>query len=173
MTPLYLPATLANLMHLGKSTRPATTVLQLPLRYGWLNASPAKLPPEVSAVVTFVSGQAGRAFLGTPLWSGHSYLVTTFSPTVTSETLAAVTSKARSRPWPSVTRWTVLPLPYPLGRSRHLAPERKTQRMPLMVRRSSARGRPRTLGGGSSGAMSAHWSSPSSPSITQASHLET
>jgi hypothetical protein len=75
MTPLYLPATLANLMHLGKSTRPATTVLQLPLRYGWLNASPAKLPPEVGAVVTFVSGQAGWALARSALRPWHSYLV--------------------------------------------------------------------------------------------------
>src|SRR5918992_5585921 len=75
MTPLYLPATLANWMHLGKLTRPATTVLQLPLGYGWLNASPAKLPPEISAVVTFVSGQAGGALARPPLRSRHLHLV--------------------------------------------------------------------------------------------------
>jgi hypothetical protein len=75
MTPLYLPATLADLVHLGKSTRPGTTVLQLPLRYRWLNASPAQLPPEISAVVTFVSGQAGWALARSALSPWHSYLV--------------------------------------------------------------------------------------------------
>ena len=55
VAPLYLPATLADLMDQGRSTRPFTTVLPLPLRYGWLNPSSAKLPPEISAVVTFVS----------------------------------------------------------------------------------------------------------------------
>src|SRR5918999_3816200 len=75
MTPLYLPATLADWLHLGKSTRPATTVLQLPLRYGGLNPSSAKLPPETSTVVTFVSGQAGWALPRSPLSPRHSYLV--------------------------------------------------------------------------------------------------
>src|SRR5919106_4420905 len=45
-------------------------------------------------------------------------------------------------------RWQVEEAPYRLGRSRHLAPERSTQRMPLMVRRSSALGRPRFLASG-------------------------
>jgi hypothetical protein len=58
-------------MHLGKSTRLATTVLPLPLRYGWLNPSSAKLPPEVSTIVTFVSGQAGWALSGSALRSWH------------------------------------------------------------------------------------------------------
>src|SRR5918999_2880730 len=62
-------------MHLGKSTRPATTVLQLPLRYGWLNPSSAKLPPEISAIVTFVSGPAGWASSRSALRPRHSYLV--------------------------------------------------------------------------------------------------
>ena len=75
MTPLYLPATLADWMHLGKSTRPATTVLQLPLRYGWLNPSSAKLPPKTSTIVTFVSGQAGWALARSALSPRHSYLV--------------------------------------------------------------------------------------------------
>ena len=71
VAPLHLPATLANWMHLGKSTRPGTTVLQLPLRYGWLNASPAKLPAEVGAVVTFVSGQASGALARSALRPWH------------------------------------------------------------------------------------------------------
>jgi len=75
MTPLYLPATLADWMHLEKSTRPATTVLPFPLRYGWLNASSTKLPPEISAVVTFVSGQSSWALARSPLRSGHLHLV--------------------------------------------------------------------------------------------------
>src|SRR5918996_2415214 len=75
MTPLYLPATLADWMHLGKPTRPAMTVLQLPLRYGWLDPSSAKLPPEISAVVTLVSGQAGGALARSALRPWHSYLV--------------------------------------------------------------------------------------------------
>ncbi len=75
MTPLYLPSTLADLMYLGKPTRPATTVLQLPLRYGWLNPSSAKLPSEISAVVTLVSRQAGWALARSPLRSWHLHLV--------------------------------------------------------------------------------------------------
>src|ERR671914_1177724 len=75
MTPLYLPATLADWMYLGRSTRPATTVLQLLLRYGWLHPSSAKLPPEISTVVTFFGGQAGWALSRSALRPGHSYLV--------------------------------------------------------------------------------------------------
>lgn len=79
-------------------------------------------------------------------------------------------------PWschPWRRRWQVEGAPYLLGRSRHLAPERSIQRMPLMVRRSSALGRPRFLGGGSNGAITSHWSSRRSPSITQASLPQT
>src|SRR5688500_16593307 len=62
-------------MHQGKSTRPSTTVLPLPLRYGGLHPSPAKPPPEISAVVTFVSGQASWALARSPLRSRHLHLV--------------------------------------------------------------------------------------------------
>src|SRR5918999_1003062 len=62
-------------MHLGKPTRPARTVLQLPLRYGWLDPSSAQLPPEISPVVTFVGGQAGWALARSALRPWHSYLV--------------------------------------------------------------------------------------------------
>src|ERR687895_313723 len=62
-------------MHKGKSTRPSTTVLPLPLRYGGLHPSPAKPPAEISAVVTFVSGQAGWALARSALRSGHLHLV--------------------------------------------------------------------------------------------------
>jgi hypothetical protein len=75
MTPLHLPATLANWMHLGKSTRPATTVLQLPLRYGGLHPSSAQLPSEVGAVVALVSGQASWALARSALRPRHWYLV--------------------------------------------------------------------------------------------------
>jgi hypothetical protein len=75
VTSLYFPATPANWMHLGKSTRPATTVLPLPLRYGWLHPSSAQLPSEVGAVVALVSSQAGWALARSALRPGHSYLV--------------------------------------------------------------------------------------------------
>jgi hypothetical protein len=58
-------------MYQGRSTRPSTTVLPLPLRYGWLNPSSAKLPPEISAVVALVSGQAGWALARSALRSWH------------------------------------------------------------------------------------------------------
>jgi hypothetical protein len=70
-------------------------------------------------------------------------------------------------------RWQVDRLPYSLGRSFQRAPKRDTQRMPLRVLRSSARGRPRFLWLGSSGAVKSHWPSRRSPSITQASQHET
>jgi hypothetical protein len=75
MTALYLPPTLADWMHQGRSTRPAMTVPPLSLGYGRLNASPAKLPPEISAVVTFVSGQASWTSAGSALRSRHLHLV--------------------------------------------------------------------------------------------------
>ena len=62
-------------MHLGKSTRLATTVLPLPLGYGWLHPSSAQLPPEVGAVVTLVSSQASWALARSPLRPGHLHLV--------------------------------------------------------------------------------------------------
>src|SRR5918992_2343142 len=80
LTPLYLPATLAELMYLGKPTRPATTVLQLPLRYGWLNPSSAQLPPEVGTVVTFVSGQADWALARSALRSWHLHQIYDLKP---------------------------------------------------------------------------------------------
>src|ERR671917_573929 len=67
-------------MHLGKSTRPATTVLQLPLRYGWLNPSSVKLPSEVGTVVTFVSGQAAWALARSALRSRHLDPIYNFKP---------------------------------------------------------------------------------------------
>jgi len=56
-------------------------------------------------------------------------------------------------------RWQVESLPYFLGMSCQRAPERSTHRMPFNVRRSSARCRPRPLGGGSRGETSCHWAS--------------
>src|SRR5918999_447526 len=111
MTPLYLPSTLANWMHLGKPTRPATMVLQLPLRYGWLHPSSAKLPSEISAVVTFVSGQASGALARSALRPGHLHPIQNLKPYSDFGYIAAVTRKARGSPLPSVTRWMVLPLP--------------------------------------------------------------
>ena len=60
-------------------------------------------------------------------------------------------------------RWQVESLPYFRGRSCHRAPERSTHKMPLRVRLSSALGRPRLLGLGSSGLMSSHWTFAKSP----------
>src|SRR5918999_6345444 len=235
MTSLYLPATLADWMHLGKPTRPAMTVLQLPLRYGWLDPSSAKLPPEISAVVTFVGGQAGWALSRPALRPGHSYLVyhlkshgnlghigpghqkshgqpvtfrhqvdgaafalpaigdifTPFLPGTklpsrnaclqsnlawASRVLRNFNRMPSQTPWSChcwSRRWQVDRLPYFGGRSLQRAPERKIQRMPVRVRRSSARGLPLLLGFGSSGAISSHCSSCSSPSVIQTSHLET
>src|SRR5918997_65966 len=62
-------------MYQGRSTRPSTTVPPLSLWYGRLNPSSAQLPPEISAVVTFVSGQAGWALAGSALRSRHLHLV--------------------------------------------------------------------------------------------------
>src|ERR687896_1539294 len=109
MTSLYLPATLADLMYQGRSTRPSTTVLPLPLRYGGLNPSSAKLPPEISAVVTFVSGQASWALSRSALRPRHSYLVYHLKSHDNLGHIGAVTRKARGNPLPSVTRWMVLP----------------------------------------------------------------
>src|SRR5918992_2763756 len=67
-------------MYQRRSAWPAAAVFPHPSWNGRLNASPAKLPPEISAVVTFVGTQAGRAFLGTPLWSGHSNSVHHLQP---------------------------------------------------------------------------------------------
>ena len=63
--------------------------------------------------------------------------------------------------------WQVESLPYSLGRSCQHAPERSTQRIPLRVRRSSARLRPRPLGGGSRGATSFHWASVKFPAMAE------
>src|SRR5918992_1261597 len=221
-------------MYQGRSTRPATTVLPLPLRYGGLNPSSAQLPPEISAVVALVGGQAGWALAGSALRPRHSYLVyhrkshgnlghigrghqksqgqpITFRHQVDGAAFAfpaigdilapflpgtkLPSRKARlqsSLAWasrvlrnfsrmPSQTpwschswsrRWQVDRLPYFGGRSFQRAPERSTHRMPFNVRRSSARGLPRPVGFGSSGAISTHCSSPNSSSITPTPHLE-
>jgi hypothetical protein len=68
-------------------------------------------------------------------------------------------------------RWQVERLPYFGGKSFQRAPERSIQRMPLRVRRSSARGLPRPLCAGSNGSISAHWSSRSSSPMAQPSPL--
>jgi len=70
-----------------------------------------------------------------------------------------------TRPWSGPTRQPassersgcsqVVWGPYPYGRSRHGAPERNTQKMPLRMRRSSTRGMPRGLLG-SIGLMTLH-----------------
>ncbi len=65
-------------------------------------------------------------------------------------------------------RWQVEGLPYRLGTSFQRAPERNTQRIPLRVRRSWARGRPRRRCCGRVGVITAHWSSGNSSSIAQA-----
>ena len=80
MAAFHLPATLADWMHQGKSTRPSTTVLPLSLGYGWLHPSSGKLPPEVAAVVTFVSSQAGWALARSALRSRHLHLVYDLKP---------------------------------------------------------------------------------------------
>ncbi len=53
-------------------------------------------------------------------------------------------------------RQHVLALGYRSGRSRHRAPLRSTQRMPSKTSRSSARGRPNPVAGGSKGWMISH-----------------
>lgn len=59
----------------------------------------------------------------------------------------------------SSRRQQVLDTPYCFGRSRQRQPVRSTYKIPLSVRRSSARGRPRYSGVGNSGWISAHWAS--------------
>lgn len=59
--------------------------------------------------------------------------------------------------------------PYWMGMFFQQAPERRTQRIPLIVFRSSALGRPRFFGLGKRGLMRAHWASVNS-SIGNSSH---
>ena len=62
-------------------------------------------------------------------------------------------------------RQQVTGLPNSPGRSCHRQPVRNTYRTQLIVRRSSALGRPRRLGAGNRGRISSHWASLNSCSI--------
>jgi hypothetical protein len=75
MAAFHLPATLAELMYQRRSAWPAAAGFPHPSWNGRLNASPAKLPPEVGAVVALVSGQASWALARSPLRSQHLHLV--------------------------------------------------------------------------------------------------
>jgi hypothetical protein len=67
---------------------------------------------------------------------------------------------------------TEFQLPYRLGRSRHGAPVRKTQRMPLTVRRLSATAGPRSPRSGSKGLTMCHSACVKSPRLNAASLKE-
>ena len=76
-----------------------------------------------------------------PCWSSRPRKVSQ----IRSQTLCSCHSWRR--------RWQVDRLPYFDGKSFQRAPERRTQRMPLRVRRSSARRLPRCFGAGRSGLL--------------------
>src|SRR3712207_2680245 len=62
-------------MYQRRSPWPAAAVFPHPSGNGRLNASPAQLPPEVSAVVALVSGQASWALARSALMLRHLHLV--------------------------------------------------------------------------------------------------
>jgi hypothetical protein len=110
--PLYLPSTAADLVHQRRSTWLAVAALPLPLGYRWSNPPSPKLPPEVSAIVTFVSGQAGWAPARSALWSGHLHPVYDFKPNGDFGDIGCSHQISQKYPLPSVTRCTVLPLSF-------------------------------------------------------------
>jgi hypothetical protein len=67
-------------MYQRRSTWTSAAVLPLPPWHRRLHPSPAKLPPEVGAVVTFVSGQASWALARSALRSRHLHPIYNLKP---------------------------------------------------------------------------------------------
>ena len=117
---LHLPATLANRVHLRGTGGPSLASRPLSLRHRRLDTPPPQFPAERCTVVALVSSHTAGRFRGLPRERGTRTLSTTSSPTVTSDTLAAVTSKASGTPCPSSSCGRCSP--YPSIRSRRPLP---------------------------------------------------